>query len=146
MKTFVVTILLAVLAQSSAPQQRKSTEQPCTGATLIGTWQFAKTAGEAAPASEPTSLKHVTPTHFFVVGRQDSTGLASYGHGGPYTVSGITYTESITHGFGAPFSQLRGMSVSFQCSIEGDVWHIIGQIGDQKFDEYWRRVPAAAAK
>lgn len=76
----------------------------------------------------------------------DATGLASYGHGGPYTVSAGTYTESITHGFGPPFSQLRGMKVSLQCSIEGDVWHSIGEIGGQTFDERWRRVPAATGK
>jgi hypothetical protein len=145
MKAFVVTILLTALAQSSAPQQSKSREQPCTGPMLIGTWQLARTAGDAAAASTPTTLKHVTPTHFFVVAT-DSTGLASYGHGGPYIVSGNTYTESITHGFGAPFGQIRGMSVSFQCSIEGDVWHSVGQIGGQTFDEHWRRVSAAAAK
>lgn len=145
MKAIVVPILLAVLAQSSAPQQGKPTGRTCTGPALIGTWQLAKSAGEPAPASGSTPLKHVTPTHFFVVA-PDSTGLASYGHGGPYTLSGSTYTESITHGFGAPFSQLRGTSVSFQCSIEGDVWHSVGEIGGQTFDEHWRRVTATAPK
>jgi hypothetical protein len=145
MKTFVVTILVAVFAQSSAPQQSKSTEQPCTGSTLVGTWQLVKSGGEATPASGSTSLKHVTPTHFFVLS-VDATGLATYGHGGPYTVSGGRYTESITQGFGEPFSQLRGTSVSFQCGIEADVWHIVGEIGGQTFDEHWKRVAAPSAK
>lgn len=144
MNSFVVTLLLAVLAQSNA-SQKKPTEQPCTGPALVGSWELVKSAGEATPAGGSTALKHVTPTHFFVLSA-DATGLVSYGHGGPYTVSGGTYTESITHGFGSPFSQLRGMKVSFQCSIEGDVWRIIGEIGGQTFDERWRRLPAATGK
>jgi hypothetical protein len=144
MNSFVVTLLLAFFAQSN-PSQTKPTEQPCTGPTLVGTWELVKVAGEATAAGGSTALKHVTPTHFFVLSA-DATGLASYGHGGPYTVSGSTYTESITHGFGPPFDQLRGMKVSLQCSIEGDVWHSTGEIGGQTFDERWRRVPAVTGK
>jgi hypothetical protein len=144
MNSFVVTPLLAVLAQLN-PSQTKPTEQPCTGPALVGSWELVKSADEATPAGGPTGFKHVTPTHFFVLSA-DATGLASYGHGGPYTVSGSTYTESITHGFGSPFSQLRGMKVSFQCKIEGDVWHSVGEIGGQTFDERWRRLPAATGK
>ena len=144
MNPFVVTLLLAFFAQSN-PSQAKPTEQPCTRPTLVGTWEVVRVAGEATPAGGSTALKHVTPTHFFVLS-VDATGLASYGHGGPYTVSASTYTKSITHGFGPPFSQLRGMKVSLQCSMEGDVWHIIGEIGGQTFDERWRRVPAVTGK
>jgi hypothetical protein len=144
MTFFVMPLLLAALAQSNPPQT-KPKEQPCTGSTLVGTWELLKSAGEATPAAGSTVLKHVTPTHFFVLSA-DATGLASYGHGGPYTVSGSTYTESIAHGFGAPFSELRGTKVSFQCSIEGEVWHSIGNIGGQTFDERWRRLPAATGK
>lgn len=142
MNSFVVTLLLAVLAQSN-PSQTKPKEQPCTGPTLVGTWELLKSAGEATPAGGATVFKHVTPTHFFVLSA-DATGLASYGHGGPYTVSGSTYTETITHGFGSPFSQLRGTKVSLQCRIDGEVWHSVGEIGGQTFDERWRRLPAGA--
>lgn len=144
MKTFVVAILAAVLAQSNPPQQSK-TEQTCTGPALVGTWQLIKSGGEAPSAGDLTALKHVTQTHFFVVS-VDATGLAAYGHGGPYTLSNGRYTESIAHGFGAPFSQLRGTSVSFQCRIAADVWHSVGEIGGQTFDEHWKRVAPGAAK
>jgi hypothetical protein len=145
MNSFVVTLLLAVLSQSNA-SQKKPTEQPCTGPALVGSWQLVKSASEESPAGGSTAIKHVTTTHFFVLSAADATGLVSYGHGGPYTLSGGTYTESITHGFGSPFSQLRGMKISFQCSIEGDVWHSIGEIGGQTFDERWRRLPASTEK
>ena len=117
----------------------------CPRPALVGTWQLVTRRGEAIPAEGPTSLKHLTPTHFFVLSA-DATGLASYGHGGPYTVSGGKYTESITHGFGAPFTQLlRGMTISFQCSLEKDGWHIVGEIEGQTVDEWRRRVPPAPA-
>jgi hypothetical protein len=139
MKTFAAAILVAIVAQPGASQQTKTTEQPCTPAALVGTWQLQENDASGS------TLKHVTPTHFFVVAA-DATGLASYGHGGPYTVKGGTYTESITHGFGAPFGQLRGMSVSLTCGIDADVWHTAGEIGGTTFDERWKRVPPAAGK
>jgi hypothetical protein len=144
MKTFAAAILVAVLAQSSALQQTKATEQPCTPASLVGTWQLLQSGGEAK-AGGGSTLKHVTPTHFFVVAA-DAAGLASYGHGGPYTLNESTYTESITHGFGQPFDQIRGMSVSFKCSMDADVWHSVGELGGMAFDERWKRVPPAAKK
>ena len=49
MNSFVVTLLLAFFAQSN-PSQTKPTEQPCTGPTLVGTWELVKVAGEATPA------------------------------------------------------------------------------------------------
>ena len=143
MNFFVVALLLAVLGQSNARQ--KKPEQPCTSAALVGSWQLIRSASQATEAGGSTAIKHVTPTHFFVLSA-DATGLASYGHGGPYTLSGGTYTESITQGFGSPFSQLRGMKISFQCSMEGDEWHSVGEIGGQTFDERWRRLPPAAEK
>ena len=144
MKTFTAAILVAVLAQSSPSQQTKVTEQLCTPASLVGTWQLLQSGGEATAAGGST-LKHVTPTHFFVVAA-DAAGLASYGHGGPYTLKEATYTESITHGFGQPFSQIRGMSVSFKCSMDADVWHSVGDIGGMTIDERWKRVAPAVKK
>ena len=75
MKTFAAAILVAVLAQPGASQQTKVTEQPCTPAALVGTWQLERSGAEVNAASGST-LKHVTPTHFFVVAA-DATGQAS---------------------------------------------------------------------
>lgn len=68
MNSFVVTLLLAVLAQSNA-SQKKPTEQPCTGPPLVGSWELVRSASAATAAGASTVLKHVTPTHFFVVGQ-----------------------------------------------------------------------------
>jgi hypothetical protein len=144
MKTLLLPIVLAVLLQSKGSEQ-KTTEQSCTEPALVGTWQLVKSGDEARSGDAPTALKHVTPTHFFVLS-VDATGLASYGHGGPYTLSAGIYTESIVHGFGAPFSQIRGTKVSFKCGIDKDVWHITGEIGGQTFDEQWKRVSPAGRK
>jgi hypothetical protein len=144
MRTFVLTIMLAFVGHSTTPQQ-KPTEQPCTASALVGTWQLVKSDSEATAAEGSTALKHVTQTHFFVLS-VDATGLASYGHGGAYTLAGGTYTESVTHGFGAPFQLLRGMNISFKCSIDKEVWHVVGEINGQIFDEHWKRVPAASAR
>ena len=51
MKTFAAAILVAVLAQPSESQQTKATEQPCTPAVLVGTWQFERSGAEVNAAS-----------------------------------------------------------------------------------------------
>jgi hypothetical protein len=141
MNPVVVMLLLALLEQPGVAQ-KESAQKPCSGPELVGTWQLVESGGSPVPAGESTSLKHVTPTHFFVLSA-DEKGVASYGHGGPYTVSAGTYTESIAHGFGEPFTQLRGMKVSFKCSIEAEAWHNVGEIAGQTFDERWKRVRVA---
>jgi hypothetical protein len=139
MKTAVLIALLALGQQSN--DASKLTGQPCTGAELVGTWQIVESGGQSRAATEATSHKLVTPTHFVVLS-VDAEDSVSYAHGGPYTISGGTYTESIKYGFGAPFEQIRGMKISFQCRIEAGRWHIVGQINGQTIDERWMREPA----
>jgi hypothetical protein len=141
----MIALLVVASLQQPATAEKPAPRQPCSGQKLVGTWQLAEWSGTPVPSTGPTTLKHITPTHFFVVAVDDK-GTASYGHGGPYEVSGNTYTETIVHGFGDPFGQLRGTKVSFECGLEGDVWHNVGEIGGQTFDERWKRVTAVAAK
>jgi hypothetical protein len=102
---------------------------------------MVESGGQSPAETDPAEHKHVTPTHFVVLS-VDAKGAMSYALGGPYTISGGTYTESIKYGFGAPFEQLRGMKVPFQCRIEAGRWHIVGQINGQSIDERWMREPA----
>jgi hypothetical protein len=141
MKSLVVIGLLALLQEPSATQ-KPAGGQPCAGPELVGTWQLVDATGSTSSAGAPTILKHVTPTHFFVLSA-DATGLASYGHGGPYTLSNGVYTETIANGFGRPFTNiLRGTKVRLQCRMDAGVWHTAGEINGQAFDERWRRVTA----
>ncbi len=140
MRTAIVIALLSFGQQSTdAP---KMTGQPCTGAELVGTWKLVESGGKPRAPTDRTVLKLLTPTHFFILSA-DATGTVSYGHGGPYTVSQDTYTESITYGFGPPFEGLlRGMKVPFRCRIEAGSWHTVAEINGQTFDERYMREPA----
>ena len=85
--------------QASAPAQPELKGQACTARELVGTWQFVGTF--RATVGVTSVLKHVTPTHFFVVRLTDKDVVES-GQGGPYTLAGGTYTESVV--LGAPIS------------------------------------------
>ncbi len=139
--TAVVIVLLAVIQQPAAQTPLSGTA--CSGRELVGTWQLVESQGQAVKSDGRTAYKHVTPTHFFVL-NVDSTGLAEYAHGGPYTLSAGTYVESIRQGVGRPFEALRGLKGEFQCSTDGDRWHIVGKVsgaaGEGNIDETWRRV------
>jgi hypothetical protein len=103
---------------------------------LIGTWQFMG----VVPGVTRT-LKHVTPTHVFTVRLTDKDVVES-GQGGPYTLANGTYTESIVYGFGPRFEAGRGANNQFQCSLDGDVWHIAGKTFGRPLNEQWKRVSA----
>ena len=109
-----VLALLAVL-QPSAPAQLQITGQACTARELIGTWQLAS---KPSTPGVIRALKHVTPTHFVVL-RLGANDVVQTGHGGPYTLAGGTYTETLEYGFGPQFEQYRGVSVPFQCRLDG---------------------------
>jgi hypothetical protein len=140
--TAAVLMLLAAIQQPSAAQKPLS-GNPCSGRELVGTWQLIESQGQPVKSDGRTAYKHVTPTHFFVL-NVDSAGLAEYAHGGPYTLSGGTYVESIKQGVGPTFEALRGLKGEFQCSMDGDRWHIVGKVagaaGEGNIDETWRRV------
>jgi hypothetical protein len=142
MSAAIVIVLLAVIQQPSTAQKPLS-GKTCSGRELVGTWQLIESQGQAVRSDGRTAYKHVTPTHFIVL-NVDSTGLAEYAHGGPYILSAGTYLESIRQGVGRTFEALRGLKGEFQCSMEGDRWHIVGKVtgaaGEGNIDETWRRV------
>lgn len=140
-------ILLAVLAVWQTSGRAATTAQACTSAALIGTWQVtsAKLGDQVSPtgANDPVEYKHLTPTHF-VVYQVTKEGTMNWAHGGPYTLAGDTYTETLQHGFGEPFNALGAVSIPFKCSMEGkDTWHISGKVGEATLDETWKRVTPA---
>ena len=127
--------------QPSTPTQSVPKGEPCTASALVGTWQFMATA--SAGVGVTSVLKHVTPTHFLVVRLTDKDVVES-AQGGPYTLAGGMYTESVVHGFGARFEAARGARNQFQCRLEGDVWHIAGESSGRQINEQSRRVAGQA--
>jgi len=144
---FAVVALISVAA-AQTPTPASLPGQPCTAAALVGSWTVveAKFGDQTAPTgpNDPVDYKHVTPTHFVVYEvAGGGTNAITWAHGGAYTLAGGTYTEFIQHGFGEPFQQIKGQSVAFQCSIEGnDRWHISGALGGTPLRETWKRVAA----
>jgi hypothetical protein len=144
MKAAALIVLFALAQQPPAATAEKAVSgQPCSMRALVGTWQIIESDGKPFASDGRTVYKHVTPTHYFVL-NVDASGLASYGHGGPYTASADTYAESITQGFGSSFEALRGLKGQFRCSVSGDRWHVVGSVpgvpGEGHVDETWQRV------
>jgi hypothetical protein len=143
MGRFLVLIMLAVVAPANATPPWMSAQAPakgqmCTSSAMIGTWELTTKPTTPGVAR---ALKHITPTHFFVV-RLDDEDVMQSGHGGPYAIANGTYTETIAHGFGGRFKQLRGVSISSSlCQIVDDVLHVTGEYQGVRLDERWRRMP-----
>jgi hypothetical protein len=140
----VLSIAIALLTalQPSTPAQPALTGQPCTAPELIGTWQIIS---KPATPGITKALKHVTPTHFFVVRFKADDSVHS-GHGGQYTFADGTYKETIEHGIGEGWvDKYKGLSIPWQCRLNGDVWTIAGELGDLKRTEQWKRLTGTSA-
>lgn len=137
--TIVAAVPLSNVIPSPLVARAPSQGQACSSSAMIGTWELTtkpRTPGVVR------ALKHVTPTHFFVV-RLAGNDVVLSGHGGPYSVANGTYTETITHGFGGSFEEFRGVSVSSsRCEIVGDVLHVMGEYRGVTLDERWRKLAA----
>jgi hypothetical protein len=144
----VLVSLVAVAAftsftsgSSTAGGQKKAEEG--TENKLLGTWKQvkAKFGGKEHKIPEGyTQLKHVTSTHFMFVDF-DKDGKFIDAFGGPYTLKGEKYEETIEYGVGEVFKMLKGKPQSFECKVEGVKWYHNGTLSSGlTIEEVWERV------
>ena len=144
----VLVSLVAVAAftsftsgRSTAGDSKKAEAR--TENKLVGTWKQvkAKFGGKEAKFPEGnTQLKHITPTHFTFVD-YDKDGKFIDAFGGPYTLNGEKYEETIEYGVGGVFNMLKGKPQSFECKVEGAKWYHNGTLSNGlTIEEVWERV------
>jgi hypothetical protein len=141
----VLVSLVAVAAfttgRSTADNPKKAEAR--TENKLVGTWKQvkAKFGGRESKIPEGTTqLKHITPTHFMFVDF-DKDGKFIDAFGGPYTLKGEKYEETLDYGFGDVFKALKGKPQLFECKVEGNKWYHNGTLSSgMTIEEVWVRV------
>jgi hypothetical protein len=141
----VLVSLVAVAAfttgRSTADNPKKAEAR--TENKLVGTWKQvkAKFGGRESKIPEGTTqLKHITPTHFMFVDF-DKDGKFIDAFGGPYTLKGEKYEETLDYGFGDVFKTLKGKPQLFECKVEGNKWYHNGTLSSgMTIEEVWVRV------
>jgi hypothetical protein len=110
-----------------------------------GTWQLVSFKyGETnkwldAPSTQK-KIKLITDSYFNWVQYEVSSGKVQGSAGGPYTMSGGNYTETIEF-VGEGMTDYLGKKQSFTIRVEGDKLHQSGQLSDGlKIEEVWQRV------
>jgi len=110
---------------------------------LVGTWKQVKAKFRGNEVKIPegtTQLKHITPTHFMFVDF-DKDGKFIDAFGGPYTLKGEKYQETLEYGVGDVFKLLKGKPQSFECKVEGNKWYHSGTLSNGlTIEEVWERV------
>jgi hypothetical protein len=110
---------------------------------LVGTWKVlsAKYGGtEVKWPPGTTTVKHVTPTQFMWA-TYDKDSKIIQAAGGPYTLRGEDYMETLEYGLGAVFEQIKGKTLSFKCKVEGNKWYHNGRSSDgTTVEEVWERI------
>lgn len=136
-----VTLILAITL--SACGENVGYEQ-CP--SLIGSWELVS-IDDASPAltqeyeldpnyQEAPTLKILNDTHWMFI--RQSAERFIYAQGGHYSLDNGIYTEIVEYSM---VPQNVGNSYQFECRIEGDsLWHHIGGLGDNRYNEVWRRV------
>ena len=141
----VLVSLVAVAAfttgRSTAGDSKKA--EATTENKLIGTWKQVKAkfgGKEHKIPEETTQLKHITPTHFMFVDF-DKDGKFIDAFGGPYTLKGGKYEETLEYGVGEVFKMLKGKPQPFECKVEGNKWYHNGTLSSGlTIEEVWERV------
>src|SRR5215475_8392479 len=129
--------------RSTAGDQKKA--EVGTENKLLGTWKQVKArfgGNEVKIPEGTTQLKHVTSTHFMFVDF-DKDGKFIDAFGGPYTLKGEKYEETLEYGVGDVLKMLKGQPQSFACIVEGDKWYHNGTLSNGlTIEEVWERVDA----
>jgi hypothetical protein len=113
--------------------------------THLGAWRLASFKyGESSNWSDaPTDqrrIKLITETHFTWVAYELASKKVLSMAGGPFTLNGETYTETIEFA-GEGMTEYLGKKQSFKIRVEGDKLTQSGQLSDgTKLEEVWRRI------
>jgi hypothetical protein len=71
----------------------------------------------------------------------DKDGKFIDAFGGPYTLKGEKYEETLEYGVGEVFKMLKGKPQSFSCKVEGAKWYHNGTLSSGlTIEEVWERV------
>jgi hypothetical protein len=144
MATFVKPppLCLAVLA-GLAVAAPAGADGPRDGHKLVGTWKVAAARYGGREVKWPegtTTVKHVTPAQFMWA-TYDKDGKVTQAAGGPYTLQGDDYAETLAYGVGAVFERYKGLALPFKCKVEGGKWYYTGRTPDgTTIEEVWERV------
>jgi len=136
--TLVAAATLFVLTLVAQQQAAKGS------GTHLGTWQLVSTKyGDATDFSdfpkEQRRVKLITATHFTWVQYDAGTRKVESMAGGPYTLDGGSYTETIEF-VGTGMETYLGKKQTFTIKVDGDKLHQSGQLSDGlKIEEVWQR-------
>jgi hypothetical protein len=143
MKTTPIALVAAafVLAVAVVAQQ----ETPKTGGTHLGTWQlisfqYGDVTGFSDSPKEQRRVKLITSTHFTWVLYDAGSKKVESMAGGPYTLDGISYTETVEF-VGTGMETYLGKKQTFTIKVDGDKLRQSGQLSDGlKIEEVWQRL------
>ena len=141
-KALIVIVLAAVVLAATLVAQQPTAKG---SGTHLGTWQLVSTKyGDAKDFSdfpkEQRRVKLITATHFTWVQYDVATKKVESTAGGPYTLDGGSYTESIEF-VGTGMETYLGKKQSFTIKVDGDKLYQSGQLSDGlKIEEVWQRL------
>jgi hypothetical protein len=135
--TAIILVFTAVLAAQQQPAKSPGSH--------LGTWQLTSAKyGDAKDFTDfPKELRRVrliNATHFTWVQYDSQSKKVASLAGGPYTLQGDAYTETIEFA-GEGMESYLGKKQIFKIKVDGDKFLQSGQLSDgTRLEEVWQRV------
>ena len=141
-KASIIVVVAAIVLTVTLLSQQQTSKG---GGTHLGTWQLISTKyGDAKDFSdfpkEQRRVKLITATHFTWVQYDAGSKKVESMAGGPYTLDGNSYTETIEF-VGTDMEAYLGKKQLFKIKVDGDKLNQSGQLSDGlKIEEVWQRL------
>src|SRR5947207_1992540 len=141
-KAPIVIVVAAVVLTATLVAQQQIAKG---SGTHLGTWQLISTKyGDAKDfadfPNEQRRVKLITATHFTWVQYDTASKKVESMAGGPYTLDGDSYTETIEF-VGTGMETYLSKKQPFTIKVNGDKLNQSGQLSDGlKIEEVWQRL------
>ena len=134
----IMAVALTSVTFAGAQTGNTSTEKN----KIEGTWEHVFTnQGSTQPPPGRKQIKLIAGKHFIWVLYDTAKGIPQYTGGGPYTLTGDSYTEHVDFMNVQSADKFVGKDQPFTIKLEGDTLTQSGTLSNgEKISETWKRV------
>ena len=137
--TTATVLLMGLTTLMGQPKSSKADHSPLGNWRLVST-KYGNETNFTDYRAERRRIKMITATHFIWVDYATDTKKIGNSAGGPYTLKGNAYIETIEF-VGDGMEPFAGQKQVFTIKVDGDKLFQSGQLSNGlKIEENWRRV------
>lgn len=143
--TILTVVLIMTLLTAGSLQRGKSKHSSIDDSSPLGTWKLElykygdfSSDFNYRPENLPR-IKLITDTHFTWITLDTATGIIYEAAGGPYSLNGDLYIESIDYSYN--MDGYLGTNNVYKIKVEENILFLTGELSKYgKIEEVWQRI------